>query len=337
MSKNLKSFLFYFLPLPTIFVSLFVGSSDQASLSEYVIFLYKQIASIPLSVSEANSWDMMNNIILNIRLPRVLLTFFIGAALSTSGVVLQAVLRNPLVDSYILGISAAAAFGASISLLFDILTTPIMAFLFGIISVVITYLVAYQKGSYTIVSVVLAGMIVSGIFTALLSVAQYISNPFKLSAILQWTLGRLNAITWEEFKTDSIPITIGLLVIYILRWRLNILALGDEAAKAVGVNPTTDKVVLIGIVTLMTATSVATAGIISMYGLFLPHIVRMIIGADHKKLVVGSMLFGGTFLLIIDNFSRSLFEFEIPVGVFTMILGGVYFIYLMKQNKLNWN
>lgn len=337
MRKPFVFTLFYILPFPIIIGSLFIGASHQASLWEYLPLALKKITANPLSEKETDYWNTATNIIMNVRLPRVLLTLLIGAALSTSGVVLQAILRNPLVDSYILGISSASAFGASLALVSGSFPIYLSAFALGTISVLITYLVAYQKGSYSIVSVVLSGMIVSGIFTALLSVVQYVANPFKLSAILQWTLGKLNTATWTELKTAAFPIIIGLIIIYILKWRLNILALGEEAAQAIGVNPTRDKVILITVVTLMTATSVATAGIISMYGLFLPHIVRMIAGADHKKIVPGSMFFGGSFLLIIDNFSRSLLTFEIPVGVFTMLLGGIYFIYLMKKNKLNWN
>ncbi|MDY3541645.1 iron chelate uptake ABC transporter family permease subunit [Riemerella anatipestifer] len=155
--------------------------------------------------------------------------------------------------------------------------------------------------------------------------------------MVQWTMGNLHAATWAEVQQSYIPIIIGIVGIYLFRWRLNLLALGDVAAKSVGVNPLFDKLFLITMVTLMTATSVAVAGIISMYGLFLPHIVRMILGADNKEVVKGSIFFGGAFLLIIDNISRSLFEFELPIGIFTMIIGGLFFIYLMKKNKLNWS
>ncbi len=336
MNKTLVFILFYLLPLPVVVLSLFVGSSEQAALSEYIPIVLKKLSGAPLHQAELQYWQTANNILWNIRLPRVLLTFIIGAALGVSGTVLQGILKNPLVDSYILGISSASAFGASLSLAFGFLTTNVTAFAFAVLSVFFTFLISNNKGVHSIVSVVLSGMIVSGIFTALLSAIQYIVNPFKLSAIVQWTLGNLHAASWKELNTALLPIGIAMLVVFALRERMNLLALGDDAAKAVGVNPLVDKVLLIIAVTVMTAASVSAVGIISMYGLFLPHIVRMVAGANHNITIPGSILFGGTFLLIIDDVSRTLFEFEVPIGIFTMILGGVFFIYLMKKNKLNW-
>ncbi|MHA3046836.1 FecCD family ABC transporter permease [Riemerella anatipestifer] len=336
MSNKVVRILFYVLPFPIIIISLFVGASQQAGFVDYVILLYKKYIALNLTNVEEQELNIANNIIFNIRLPRVLLTFMIGSALSSSGVVLQAVLRNPLVDSYILGISSAAAFGAALAMFLGWYIN-LLAFIMGAVAVIITFLIAKGREGASIVSVVLSGMIISGMFTALLSVVQYLANPYQLSAIVQWTMGNLHAATWAEVQQSYIPIIIGIVGIYLFRWRLNLLALGDVAAKSVGVNPLFDKLFLITMITLMTATSVAVAGIISMYGLFLPHIVRMILGADNKEVVKGSIFFGGAFLLIIDNISRSLFEFEVPIGIFTMIIGGLFFIYLMKKNKLNWS
>lgn len=336
MPRTLQILIFYIIPLPIVVGSLFIGSTGHAEFWHFTEMIWQSWHGT-LSSNDLQHLEMDKNIILNIRLPRVLLTFLIGSALATSGVVLQGILRNPLVDSYLLGISAAAAFGAALAMLFSFLPVALSAFIFGLLSVFITYLIASKKGQYSIISVVLSGMIVSGIFTALLSLVQYISNPFKLAAIIQWTLGNLNAATWQEFQNAVFPIVICLLTVYIFRGRLNLISLGDDAARAVGVNPSVEKLILISAVTLMTASSVASAGIISMYGLFIPHITRIISGADHTKLVPRSMFFGGSFLVLIDDFSRSLFEFEIPIGIFTMLLGGAYFIYLLKKNKLNWN
>ncbi len=290
-----------------------------------------------LSAAEANSFDMMSNIIYNVRLPRVLLTFLIGAALSTSGSVLQAIFRNPLVDSYVLGISSGAAFGAALGITYAFIPVNVAAFVGGSLAVLLTYFMATSKKQSSIVSIVLSGMVISGLFTAFLAIIQYISNPYKLQAIVQWTMGNLHAASWTELKQTWLPVLIGLLIVFVYRWRINLLALGDDAARAVGVNPNFDKLVLIFCATLMTATTVAAAGIISFYGLFLPHIVRMMVGADNVKSIPGNIFLGGTFLLVIDNLSRALFIFEIPVGIFTMLLGGPFFIYLMKKSNLNWS
>lgn len=290
-----------------------------------------------LSREELVSFDMTSNILLNVRLPRILLTFMVGATLSVSGAVLQGLFRNPLVDSYILGISSGAAFGASLAILYSLSFVNIYAFAGGVIAVVITYLIAHSNKQLSTITVILSGMIVSGVFIALLTMVQYISNPYKLQAIVQWTMGNLHAASWIEVKQAFLPILLTIACSFLYRWRLNLLALGDDAARAIGVNPLPDKIILIICATLMTTTTVAVAGIISFYGLFLPHIVRMMIGADNSKSLPANIFLGGIFLLIIDSLSRTLFVFEIPIGVFTTILGGAFFVFLLKKNKINWN
>lgn len=337
MKKKLAYIICYALPLPVIFISLFIGSTSQAEFGDALQLLYKKLTAQTFTANEASSWELLANIIYNIRLPRVLLTFLVGAALSVSGSVLQAIFRNPLVDSYVLGISSGAALGAALSITYAMLPVNIAAFAGGIIAVLITYIIAGSRLNRSIVTVVLSGMVVSGIFAAGLATIQYISNPYKLQAIVQWAMGNLHAASWLEVKQTYIPVLLGLMVAFIYKWRLNVLSLGDDAARAAGVNPTFDKWILVGCATLLTASTVAAVGIISFYGLFLPHIVRMMLGADNRKAIPASIFLGGTFLLIIDNFSRSLFAFEIPAGIFTMLLGGSFFIYLMRKNKLNWN
>ncbi len=292
---------------------------------------------IGLNVDEAARYQMISNILINVRMPRILLTFLVGAALSTSGAVLQGIFRNPLVDSYILGISSGAAFGASLAILYSLDLVNTSAFIAGSLAVILTYLIAGSNKQMSTISIVLSGMIISGVFMALLTVVQYISNPYKLQAIVQWTMGNLHAASWVELKRAFLPILISIVIVYLYRWRINLLALGDDAAKSVGVNPSFDKLILIVCATLMTTTTVAVAGIISFYGLFLPHIVRMLLGSDNSKSIPGNIFLGGSFLLLIDNLSRALFVFEVPIGIFTTILGGAFFVFLMRKNKLNWN
>ncbi|MCW3464937.1 FecCD family ABC transporter permease [Chitinophaga nivalis] len=323
--------------MPVILCSLFIGSSGQAEMGAALELAYKNMVGASLAVTEEESWTMIKNIIYNVRLPRVLMTFLVGAALSVSGSVLQGIFRNPLVDSYVLGISSGAAFGAALAMTFALIPVSLAAFAGGILAVLLSYLIARSGSGVNIVTIVLSGMVISGIFTAGLAIIQYISNPYKLQAIVQWTMGNLHAASWQELRRIYIPVILALVIVFIYRWRLNILSLGDEAAKASGVNPGLDKWILIGCATLLTAITVAAVGMIGFYGLFLPHIVRMMLGADNRKAIPASIFLGGTFLLVIDNFSRSLFAFEIPVGIFTMLLGGPFFIYLMRKNKLNWH
>ena len=337
MNSKLAKFICFGLPIPIIIISLFIGPTEKTSVITFFQLLCKILIGNKLSVQDQAIFDLISNIILNIRLPRVILTFMVGAALSVSGSVLQALFRNPLVDSYILGISSGAAFGASLAIVYSLSFVGIYAFVGGVVAVIITYSIAFTNRHLSTITIILSGMIVSGIFIALLTLVQYISNPYKLQAIIQWTMGNLHSASWVEVRQSFLPIIITIFISFIYRWRLNLLSLGDDAARAIGVNPIPDKIILITCATLMTTTTVAVAGVISFYGLFLPHIVRMLLGADNSKSITGNILLGGTFLLIIDDLSRALFIFEIPIGVFTTILGGAFFVFLLKKNKLNWN
>ncbi|MDM1247637.1 iron ABC transporter permease [Acinetobacter sp. R933-2] len=334
--KQFKNAWFYPLPILLIFFSLLIGPSQTITASDYFLWFMQWIFGMVYFAPE--QFQLMQNIVMNVRLPRILLTFMVGAALATAGNGLQALFRNPLVDSYILGISSGAAFGAALALSLTWLSPNLSAFIFGISAVVLTYLFAYQKheSQASLVMVILSGMIVSGLFLAGLTIIQYLSDPFKLQAIVQWTMGNLHQATWEKVQYACMPILVALIGLYAMRWRLNLMALGAEEAQAIGVNPRREQILLIIFVTLCTSTSVAAAGIISLYGLFMPHIVRMLVGPDHRLTIPANMVLGGSFLLMIDNFSRVLLSFEIPIGIFTMLLGAPFFLLLMKTQRTNW-
>ncbi|WP_250318023.1 iron ABC transporter permease [Pedobacter sp. B4-66] len=330
MRRVVTNAIIYGLPLPVLVISLLIGSSDNIGLGAFWDLIRSKIDS------NYPSSTIVENVILNVRLPRALMTFLVGAALATAGGVLQAIFRNPLVDPYILGISSGAAFGASLAILIPLLSLHISAFVFGAAAVTLTYIFGYTKNSSTI-TIILAGMIVSGLFTASLALVQYLSDPFKLQAIVQWTMGSLHLSSWHKVQQSVLPICIGLLGLYLIRWKLNLLSLGDDEARAVGVNPLYIKIIAVLLTTLVTAVAVAGAGIISLYGLFVPHITRMLVGASNAKTTPANIFFGGTFLLIIDNFCRTVFPYEIPIGIFTMIIGAPFFIFLIKKRKINWS
>jgi len=329
MRRILNNIIIYGLPLPILIGSLLIGSSENIG----IVAFWDLIKG----VTDTNyaSHTVVENVILHIRLPRALMTFLVGAALATSGGVLQAIFRNPLVDPYILGISSGAAFGASLAILIPFLSLNLSAFLFGSTAVTLTYAFGYSKNSSSI-TIILAGMIVSGLFTASLSLVQYLSDPFKLQAIVQWTMGSLHLSSWDKVQQSVLPISLGLFGLYLIRWKLNLLSLGDDEARAVGVNPLYIKIFAISLATLVTAAAVAGAGIISLYGLFVPHITRMLVGASNTCTTPANIFLGGTFLLIIDNFCRTVFPYEIPIGIFTMIIGAPFFIFLIKKRKINW-
>ncbi|WP_080749949.1 FecCD family ABC transporter permease [Acinetobacter pittii] len=334
--EKLKYYWFYPLPFVMIFISLLIGPTQTLSAWDYLRWGVQAVFGTPYF--DAEQFRLMQNIIVNVRLPRILLTFMVGAALATAGNGLQALFRNPLVDSYVLGISSGAAFGAALALSLNWLSPNLSAFIFGVCAVALTYLFAHQKheSQTSLVMVILSGMIVSGLFLAGLTVIQYLSDPFKLQAIVQWTMGNLHQASWQKVQYAVLPICIGLVGLFAMRWRLNLMALGAEEAQAVGVNPRWEQLLLIVLVTVCTSTSVAAAGIISLYGLFMPHIVRMLVGPDHRYSIPANMILGGSFLLMIDNFSRVLLTFEIPIGIFTMLLGAPFFLLLMKTQRTHW-
>lgn len=197
-----KFYLIYVLPLPLLFFSLLIGPSQQFSIVDFLHAVYYCFASTEhLTIVQQDKIEMMQNIMLNVRMPRIFLTFMVGAALASSGNALQALFRNPLVDSYVLGISSGAALGAAIALLFSWLPVQISAFIFGIVAVCLTYGFAYQRyQKSSVVVVLLSGMIVSGLFIAGLSIVQYLSDPYKLQAIVQWTMGNLHQATWQKVQ-----------------------------------------------------------------------------------------------------------------------------------------
>jgi iron complex transport system permease protein len=327
MNKRLLIILVYALPLPVMLASLFIGPSGIVTIESVAGWLFNRTENAVI----------VKSVLINVRLPRILLTFLVGGSLAVSGCSIQAIFRNPLTDPYILGLSSGAAFGAALALAYAFLPVQLSAFMFGMAAVGLSYFMARKDKNISIVSLILSGIIVTGIFTALLTMVQFFTDPFKLQSIVHWTMGNLHNANWEKLLSAVIPISVGIMVLFIYRWRLNVLALGDDEARTVGINPGRDKIIILTAAALASSSAVAVAGIIGLYGLVVPHMTRMLAGPDNMRSIPLNFLFGGTFLLIIDNFSRTLSGFEIPIGVFTMLLGAPFFIYLMKKTNIGWN
>lgn len=336
MRRRVKVLLLILTPFVVLFFSLSLGSTGYVGILDLAYYMWMGVQRL-FGSELARATTDIETILWQVRLPRILLTFMVGAALAVSGGVLQAIFRNPIVDPFSLGISSGAAFGAALSMLIPFIPINLSAFLFGIVAVTITYFVSYAGARTSMITMVLAGMIITGVFTAFLTVLQYLSDPYKLQAIVQWTMGNLHTASWDKVQTTFIPIIGGLFAIATFRWKLNLLALGDQEAMAVGVNPRNIKFIIVGLATMITASAVASVGMISLFGLIVPHISRIFFGPNNQIGVFANMSIGGTFLLLIDDFSRAVMPFEIPVGVFTMILGAPLFIYLMRKNAVNWN
>jgi iron complex transport system permease protein len=277
------------------------------------------------------------DILFRIRLPRLLLALFAGAALAVSGASLQAIFRNPLVFEFSLGISYGAAFGAALSLVFLGRKVPAQAaaFVFAVIAVLAVLLIAGKSASQ-VVSVLLSGIIVSALFQALLSLVEFFANPYALQSLIFWLMGSLGQATWGDLAVSLPVIGVAVTALLLLRWRLNVLSLGDDEARAMGIEVRREKVLVIGLAALATAAATAVTGVISWLGLIVPHLVRMAVGADNRKVIPLSAAYGASLLLVADTVVRSAASFEIPIGILTSVVGIPFFIILLKRSGRIW-
>jgi iron complex transport system permease protein len=287
--------------------------------------------------SPAPSLATPSLVLWSVRLPRIIMAVIVGAALSVSGAVFQGLFRNPLVSPSILGVSSGASFGATLAILMagsSAWTIESSAFLWGLMAVALAYQIGRRSGN-SITSLVLAGVIVSALFTAGVSFLKYKADPYEhLPAIVFWTMGSFNNIMWANTMRASVLILLGLAGIYLLRWWLNPMALGDEDAMALGIDVPRARVIYILIGTLIVAASVSSCGNIGWVGLVVPHMSRLIVGSDHDVLVPFSALLGGIFMLLMDTLSRILPGGEIPVGILTALIGAPFFAYLLVKNEM---
>jgi iron complex transport system permease protein len=281
----------------------------------------------------------MQTIVLQIRMPRAVMAMFVGAGLSMSGAAYQGMFRNPLVSPDILGVSAASGFGAALALLCSrgVFALELIAFLFGILGVGLTYLLARTYRTTPLLMLVLSGVIVAAFFSALLSGAKYVADPdSKLPAITYWLLGSLNGTSALSLAMALPPIVIGGVGLMLVRWRLNVLSMGDEEARSLGIRTDRLKAVIIVSTTFITAAAVSVCGIVGWVGLVIPHLTRMWMGPDHRRLLPASCSIGATYLLLIDDVARTASATEIPLGILTAILGAPFFAYLLRKTQGAW-
>ena len=311
-------------------VSLFLGRMD-ISLKE----LCGIIASEFYPVEQF--WSaQQESIILYTRIPLVLLACLVGACLSSAGATYQGIFQNPMAAPDILGASAGAAFGASLAIVNDASGEIIMlsAFFFSIFTVMIVYFTSRFASGSQILGLVLAGVMISSLFSAGTSFIKLIADTdTQLPAITYWLMGSLNGTRMEDVQFAIIPMLIGLIPLIIIRWRINILTVGDAEALTMGVNVRQIRLVAIIASTLITAASVSVSGMIGWIGLVIPHLSRKMVGNDYKYLMIVSMLFGAVFLLIVDDISRNLLSTELPLGILNAFIGAPFFIYLLTRKE----
>lgn len=334
--NNFKKNLIWVVPIIVFIFSLMVG--------RYFINvkdLFKAIFSKVFNKSIAIP-DVINTVIFNIRLPRIIIAMIVGASLSLSGAAFQGMFRNPMVSPDILGASQGAAFGAALAILLNlgVIQIQLFSFVFGLIAVFLTYFISRKvsKNRDMALILILTGMMIGTLFNALVSLSKYVADPLnKLPTITFWLMGSLSSVSSKDIFLVLIPFLIGAIPLLLLRWKLNLLAFGEEESIALGLNTDRMRFIVVISSTLMTSAAVSVCGLIGWVGLVVPHISRLLVGPDLKKLMPMSIIVGSTYLLLVDDLARSILPIEIPLGILTSIIGAPFFIYLLMYARRGWS
>ena len=332
------------LPIITVLVVVLVA----AVLVSFTLGRYDMTVLDVLKVAANQMFGMQTfpesthiTVVTQVRFPRVIAALVIGAALAAAGASYQGLFKNPMVSPDLLGASAGAGFGASFALLMggNMYVVQLSAFVCGIVAVLLTYFVstAVSKGESMTLTLVLTGMVVTALFQAFITMTKYVADPDdKLPSITYWLMGGLSSMRIEDLPMLLIPVVVGIVPMLLFRNQLNALSFGDEEARALGVNTKFIRGLFIFCATLVTAASVAAAGMVGWVGLVIPHLARMIVGPNHKVLLPASLLLGALYILIIDDLCRCLFAIELPLSVLTAIIGAPFFIYLLTRGRKTW-
>lgn len=317
-----------------ILLSINLGRADITIIKTIKILLSKIDSNIASGIKESYI-----SIVWDIRLPRIITAVVVGWGLAVSGAVFQSLLMNPLADSYTMGISSGAAFGASIAIFLNLfmqnihLPVTLFAFVGAIVTLIIVFSIAKINGYINSSNMIIAGIIVSSIFSAGISFLKSLSGE-SVSAIIYWLMGNLSARSWFHVVLSFSVVAICTIICFIYSNDLNLMCLGDKEAKYLGVDTQKVRIILLICGSMITAVCVSVSGIIGFIGLIVPHMLRFLVGSDNRILLPLSALLGGTLLLLADTFTRTLMNIEIPVGVFTTLFGGPFFIYIfIKKNK----
>lgn len=332
-SNNIKYFWITFLFCILLFMLLYAfiaGNYDISSIKTFSIFTEK-IFGFPL----VDTSNLDKVIIWDIRLPRIIMAILAGIALSTAGASYQGCFRNPLVEPFILGVSSGAAFGAALGILFPqvFITIQISAFIFSMLAVTLSYFLAKNRNKVAGISLVLSGVIVGSIFSALVSILKYMSEDTQLREITFWMMGGLYYSTWSDIPVNLVIICICFIVVWFFSWKLNILSMGDYEAKSLGVSPEKYRALFIVVATLMTSICVSTVGIITWVGLMMPHAARLIVGPDNRFVIPVAGIMGAIYLIFCDTLSRTISSAEIPIGIITSIVGAPFLLWLLRTKS----
>lgn len=275
-------------------------------------------------------------VVLGVRFPRLLLGMLVGGGLALGGSALQAVFRNPLVSPQVLGVSSGASFGGVLVIMLGLGSVFLVggAFLFGMAALMMVMAIGKTRTGSSVLMIVLGGVVTSAFFAALVSLVTYLADPYStLPSIVFWLMGSLATADMGKVVIAAIPILLGSAVILGLRWRVNVLSLGDDDAETLGVNPHRMRMLLLVMVALMTAGAVAVSGVIGWVGLVIPHLARLWVGPDHRISMPTTFVLGAAYLTIIDTLSRTISPSEIPLGILTAVIGAPVFVVLLRKSN----
>lgn len=315
--------------LMTVFILSFAVGKYSINPFDVIKILLSKFLNIKKTWS-----DNAQVVIFQIRMPRIIAAVLIGSALSVAGCVYQGLFKNHMVSPEVLGASNGAGFGAALGIFFSLgyVKTTALSFVMGLIAVCTAYLISEKSRGDKNFSMILSGIIVGSLFSAMISFLKLIADTENtLPAITYWLMGSLASIKIGDVIFVSIPIIVSLLPLFLIRWRINVLTMGEEEARSLGININLLKGIIIVSATLMTSASVSVSGIIGWVGLVIPHCARLIVGYDYRYLLTASALMGASFLLFVDNFARNIANSEIPLGILTSFIGAPMFLYLIYK------
>lgn len=284
--------------------------------------------------------EILENLLVHIRMPRIVAALLIGASLSVSGAAFQAMFLNPLVSPGLLGVLAGASFGAALGMVMSKSWIIVQAssFTFGFIAVILAVGIAKMHKGNTLLLLVLGGVISGGLFTSLLSILKYIADPYnQLPEIVRWLMGGLSFVDRKVLFATVLPQVMGICGITLLSGYLNALSMGDEEARSLGIPVEWMRGLLILLATFISTMTVVLAGMIGWVGLIIPHIARMLVGPDNKILIPASALIGATYLVVVDDISRLLLNVEIPIGISTSLIGIPFFAVILRKARRGWS
>ena len=318
-----------------LFLISFSVGRFPVTISELLHLMWSKITGTPNNLPGA-----IETVVFRVRGPRVLASMVVGGALAVSGAVYQGLFRNPLVSPDILGVSSGAALGAVLGIYFSLgmVGIQVLAFAVGLGAVAAVYLIGtFLRHHDPILTLVLAGVVIGTLLSSVVGLIKYLADPYnQLPAITFWLLGSLTGITPADLLSILPAIAAGLVPLYLLRWRINVMTLGDEEAQALGVDTQRIRLVVIAAATLMSAAAVSVSGIIGWIGLLIPHFARLLVGPDFARLLPAAVLLGAGYLLGVDTLARTISTIEVPLGVLTAFIGTPFFIWVLAVSHRAW-